>query len=211
MKSPDRPLGPAIRRCGWASDDPILVTYHDAEWGAPEHDDRKLFEFLVLEGAQAGLSWLTVLKKRDAYRRAFDTFDPVRVARYDSRKVRALLGDPGIIRNRLKIDAAISNAVAFLSIQKEFGTFDEYVWRFVGGKPKMNRWKALRQIPARTRQSDAMSSALKGRSFKFVGTTICYAYMQAVGMVNDHVVSCFRRRDPDSVHPDSRVLGKNAE
>ena len=201
MKSPDRPLGPAIRRCGWASDDPILVTYHDAEWGAPEHDDRKLFEFLVLEGAQAGLSWLTVLKKRDAYRRAFDTFDPVRVARYDSRKVRALLGDPGIIRNRLKIDAAISNAVAFLSIQKEFGTFDEYVWRFVGGKPKMNRWKALRQIPARTRQSDAMSSALKGRSFKFVGTTICYAYMQAVGMVNDHVVSCFRRRDPDSVHP----------
>jgi len=201
MKSPDRPLGPAIRRCGWASDDPILVTYHDAEWGAPEHDDRKLFEFLVLEGAQAGLSWLTVLKKRDAYRRAFDTFDPERVARYDSRKVRALLGDPGIIRNRLKIDAAISNAVAFLSIQKEFGTFDEYVWRFVGGKPKMNRWKALRQIPARTRQSDAMSSALKGRSFKFVGTTICYAYMQAVGMVNDHVVSCFRRRDPDSVHP----------
>ncbi len=188
-------------RCEWATADPLLATYHDTEWGTPEHDDRKLFEFLVLEGAQAGLSWLTVLKKRDAYRRAFDRFDPERVARYDSRKVRALLGDPGIIRNRLKIDAAISNAVAFLSIQKEFGTFDEYVWRFVGGKPKMNRWKALRQIPARTRESDAMSSALKERSFKFVGTTICYAYMQAVGMVNDHVVSCFRRRDPDGVHP----------
>ncbi len=201
MKSTDRPLGPAIRRCGWASDDPILVTYHDAEWGTPEHDERKLFEFLVLEGAQAGLSWLTVLKKRDAYRRAFDNFDPERVARYDNRKVRSLLGDPGIIRNRLKVDAAISNAVAFLSIQREFGTFDEYVWRFVGGKSKMNRWKALSQIPARTRESDAMSSALKDRGFKFVGTTICYAYMQAAGMVNDHVVSCFRRRDPDRVHP----------
>ena len=188
-----------VKRCEWALSDPALLAYHDAEWGIPEHDDRKLFEFLVLEGAQAGLSWLTVLKKRENYRRAFDRFDPSRVARYDSRKVKALLADEGIIRNRLKIDAAISNAVAFLSIQKEFGTFDEYVWRFVGGKPKMNRWKALRQIPARTRESDSMSSALKDRSFKFVGTTICYAYMQAVGMVNDHVVSCFRRRDPDSL------------
>ena len=186
-------------RCEWATADPLLAVYHDTEWGTPEHDDRKLFEFLVLEGAQAGLSWLTVLKKRENYRRAFDRFDPSRVARYDSRKVKALLADEGIIRNRLKIDAAISNAVAFLSIQKEFGTFDEYVWRFVGGKPKMNRWKALSQIPARTRESDAMSSALKDRGFKFVGTTICYAHMQAVGMVNDHVVSCFRHRDPDSL------------
>ncbi len=198
---PDRRLGRSPRRCAWASDDETLLAYHDSEWGTPEHDDRKLFEFLVLEGAQAGLSWLTVLRKRDAYRRAFDQFDPERVARYDSRKVRALLGDPGIIRNRLKIDAAISNAAAFLAIQTEFGTFDEYVWRFVGGKPKINRWKALSEIPARTRESDAMSSALKDRGFKFVGTTICYAYMQAVGMVNDHVVSCFRRRDPDSVRP----------
>ncbi len=198
---PDRRLGRSPRRCAWASDDETLLAYHDSEWGTPEHDDRKLFEFLVLEGAQAGLSWLTVLRKRDAYRRAFDQFDPERVARYDSRKVRALLGDPGIIRNRLKIEAAISTAGGFLSIQTEFGTFDEYVWRFVGGKPKINRWKALSEIPARTRESDAMSSALKDRGFKFVGTTICYAYMQAVGMVNDHVVSCFRRRDPDSVRP----------
>src|SRR5207244_13485316 len=149
-----------------------MTVYHDREWGVPEHDDRRLFEFLVLEGAQAGLSWLTVLKKRDAYRRAFDTFDPKRVARYDSRKVRTLLGDPGIIRNRLKIDAAISNAGAFLSIQKEFGTFDEYVWRFVGGKPKMKRWKTLRQIPARTRESDAMSTALKARGVKSVVSTV---------------------------------------
>ncbi len=188
-------------RCEWATADPLLATYHDTEWGTPEHDDRKLFEFLLLEGAQAGLSWLTVLKKRENYRRAFDRFDPSRVARYDSRKVKALLADDGIVRNRLKIEAAISNAVAFLSTQKEFGTFDEYIWRFVGGKPKMNRWKALSQLPSRTRESDAMSSALKDRGFKFVGTTICYAHMQAVGMVNDHVVSCFRRRNPNRVHP----------
>ena len=152
-----------------------------------------MFEFLVLEGAQAGLSWLTVLKRRDAYRRAFDHFDPARVARYDSRKVRTLLTDPGIIRNRLKIQAAISNASAFLAVQEEFGTFDAYSWTFVGGKPKVNRWKSLSQIPARTRESDALSAALKDRGFTFVGSTICYAHMQAVGMVNDHVLSCFRR------------------
>ncbi len=189
---------PPIQRCAWASDDETLVAYHDSEWGRPEHDDRKLFEFLVLEGAQAGLSWLTVLKRRDAYRRAFDDFDPARVARYDSRKVRVLLADPGIIRNRLKIQAAISNASAFLAVREEFGTFDAYSWTFVGGKPKVNRWKSLSQIPARTRESDALSAALKDRGFTFVGSTICYAHMQAVGMVNDHVLSCFRRTGPGS-------------
>ncbi len=194
MKSAEGRPPPSAPRCAWASDDGPLMAYHDSEWGTPEHDDQKLFEFLVLEGAQAGLSWLTVLKKRDAYRRAFGDFDPARVARYDSHKVEALLANPAIIRNRLKIDAAISNAVAFLAIQKEFDSFDAYVWRFVGGTPKMNRWRSLRQIPARTTESDELSAALKGRAFKFVGTTICYAYMQAVGMVNDHVLSCFRRQ-----------------
>lgn len=179
--------------CEWAAGDPVLVEYHDTEWGIPEHDDRKLFEFLVLEGAQAGLSWLTVLKKRENYRRAFDKFDPEKVARYDSRKVRTLLADDGIIRNKLKIAAAIQNAKAFLAVQKEFGSFDAYVWRFVGGQPIKNRWTDLRQIPARTKGSDEVSQALKKRDFKFVGSTICYAYMQAVGMINDHLIDCFWR------------------
>ena len=181
-----------VKRCEWALGDPALLAYHDAEWGIPEHDDRKLFEFLVLEGAQAGLSWLTVLKKRENFRKAFDGFDPMRIAQYDSRKVRALLADTGIIRNRAKIAAAIENAKAFLIVQKEFGSFDAYIWRFAGRGPKTSRRRTLKQIPARTKASDQMSEALKSRGFKFVGSTICYAYMQAVGMVNDHLVDCFR-------------------
>jgi len=181
------------RRCAWAASDPVLVDYHDAEWGIPEHDDHKLFEFLVLEGAQAGLSWLTVLKKRGSYRRAFNGFDPEKVARYGPAKVKQLLADAGIIRNRLKIAAAVQNAQAVLAVQREFGSFDAYVWQFVGGQPIMNRWRSLKQIPAKTAESDAMNHALRGRNFRFVGSTICYAYMQAVGMVNDHLTSCFRR------------------
>ncbi|TLZ81891.1 MAG: DNA-3-methyladenine glycosylase I [Methanobacteriota archaeon] len=182
----------SVKRCEWALGDPALLAYHDAEWGVPEHDDRKLFEFLVLEGAQAGLSWLTVLKKREAFRKAFDGFDPVKVAQYDSRKVRTLLADAGIIRNRAKIAAAIENAKAFLIVEKEFGSFDAYIWRFAGRGPKPSRRKTLKQIPARTKESDEMSEDLKSRGFKFVGSTICYAYMQAVGMVNDHLTDCFR-------------------
>ncbi len=182
----------ATRTCDWATNDPLLVQYHDREWGTPVHDDRTLFEFLVLDGAQAGLSWLTVLRKRENYRRAFDGFDVRKVARYDGRKVRALLADPGIIRNRLKIQSAITNARAFIAVQGEFGTFDTYVWRFVRGQPKMNRWRELRQIPARTKESDLMSEDLRRRGFRFVGSTICYAFMQAAGLVNDHLVSCFR-------------------
>jgi len=182
----------AKRRCEWAEGDPLLRSYHDTEWGTPLHDDQALFEFLVLDAAQAGLSWLTVLRKRENYRRAFGGFDPEKVARYDSRKVRALLADPGIIRNRLKIESAIGNAKAFLAIQREFGSFDTYIWEFVRGRPKRNRRRALRQIPARTKESDEMSRALRERGFRFVGPTICYAFMQAAGMVNDHVISCFR-------------------
>ena len=181
-----------VKRCEWALSDPALLAYHDAEWGIPEHDDRKLFEFLVLEGAQAGLSWLTVLKKREAFRKAFDGFDPERVAKYNSKKVRTLLADAGIIRNRAKIAAAIENAKAFLIVQKEFGSFDAYIWGFAERGPKVSRRRTLKQIPARTKESDQMSGALKGRGFKFVGSTICYAYMQAVGMVNDHLTYCFR-------------------
>ncbi len=192
MKQSHKGAVSPVRRCAWAAGDPVIVDYHDAEWGIPEHDDRKLFEFLVLEGAQAGLSWLTVLKKRENYRRAFDNFDPEAVARYDSRKVRALLADDGIIRNELKIAAAIQDAKAFLAVQKEFGSFDAYIWQFVGGQPTKNRWRNLEQLPARTPESDRMSQALRKRHFKFVGSTICYAYMQAVGMVNDHVISCFQ-------------------
>ena len=176
--------------------DPLLMAYHDTEWGVPEHDDRKLFEFLVLEGAQAGLSWRTVLTKRERYRKAFDNFDPNKVARYGRQRVRSLLADDGIIRNRLKIESAIRNARAFLAVQDEFGSFDAYSWRFVGGRPIQNRWTTMSQIPARTTESDAMSRALKERGFGFVGSTICYAHMQAVGMVNDHVLSCFRRKNP---------------
>ncbi len=184
---------PSARRCEWAAGDSILIEYHDTEWGIPEHDDRRLFEFLVLEGAQAGLSWLTVLKKRENYRRAFDKFDPEKIARYDSTKLKALLANEGIIRNRLKIVAAVGNAKAVVALQEEFGSFDAYIWGFVHGRPIENRWRSVKQIPARTTESDTMSDALRKRGFKFVGTTICYAYMQAVGMVNDHVLSCFRR------------------
>lgn len=171
-----------------------MIRYHDEEWGVPAHDDRMLFEFLILEGAQAGLSWSTILNKRENYRRAFSRFQPQRVARYDRRKVAELLRDPGIVRNRLKIASAIANAKAFLLVQKEFGTFDRYIWQFVDGKPRRNLPKSFWQVPARTPQSDAMSKDLKGRGFNFVGSTICYAFMQAVGMVNDHVVDCFRAR-----------------
>jgi DNA-3-methyladenine glycosylase I len=182
-------------RCGWAGDDPLYIAYHDREWGVPVHDDRSLFEFLVLEGAQAGLSWITILRKRPAYRAAFDGFDPAAVARFDARRVRVLLRDAGIVRNRAKIEAAVGNARAFLEVQKEFGSFDAYIWRFVDGRPKRNAWKTLRQIPPSTRESEAMSRDLKGRGFRFVGPTICYAHMQATGMVNDHLVGCFRYRE----------------
>lgn len=168
------------------------MRYHDEEWGVPEHDDRRLFEFLVLEGAQAGLSWLTVLRKRENYRKAFARFDPKRVAHYGSRDIRGLLANDGIIRNRLKIAAAVKNAKAFLAVQDEFGSFDGYIWAFTGGSPRKNHWRKLEQIPARTNESDAMSAELRLRGFSFVGSTICYAFMQGVGMVNDHVVSCFR-------------------
>jgi DNA-3-methyladenine glycosylase I len=179
-------------RCGWAKGERYLQ-YHDEEWGVPLHDDRTLFEFLILEGAQAGLSWSTILNKRDNYRRAFDGFDPRRIAQYQPKKIKALLADPGIVRNRLKIGSAIGNAKAFLRVQEEFGSFDRYIWQFVGGKPRVNPWK-VRQVPARTAESDAMSKDLKRRGFKFVGSTICYAFMQAVGMVNDHAPDCFRYR-----------------
>ena len=185
----DELTGPV--RCLWASNE-LNVPYHDEEWGVPLHDDQRLFEMLILEGAQAGLSWDTVLKKRARYREVFDGFDPKVVAGYDQRKVRALLADPGIIRNRLKIAAAIDNAKAFLAVQKEFGSFDAYVWRFVGGTPKRNNWKAHGGLPAKTIESDALSKDLLTRGFRFVGSTICYAFMQATGLVNDHVVGCFR-------------------
>jgi len=169
-----------------------MIRYHDEEWGAPVHDDRTLFEFLILEGAQAGLSWSTILNKRENYRKAFEEFDPKSVAAFDRRKVQQLLRDPGIVRNRLKIASTIGNAKAFLRVQEEFGSFDRYIWQFVGGKPLVNKRKSLRQVPARSAESDAMSKDLKRHGFNFVGSTICYAFMQAVGMVNDHVVDCFR-------------------
>ena len=179
-------------RCDWPGSDPLMIEYHDREWGVPVHDDRKHFEFIVLDGAQAGLSWATVLKKRQRYREVFDGFRPEIVATYDERKVAELLADPGIIRNKLKVNSAIRNARAFLDVQAEFGSFDAYIWRFVDGRTRVNRWKRQDQIPASTPQSDAMSKDLKQRDFSFVGTTISYAYMQAAGMVNDHLVSCFR-------------------
>ncbi len=180
-------------RCRWASNH-LAIVYHDNEWGVPSHDDRHLFEFLILEGAQAGLSWDTILRKRENYRAAFSLFNPQRIANYDQKKIDALMTNPGIIRNKLKIQSAISNAQAFLRVQKEFGSFDEYIWQFVGGKPRINSIRSVKQLPARTAQSDAMSKDLKKRGFNFVGSTICYAYMQAVGMVNDHMVTCFRYR-----------------
>ena len=178
-------------RCAWARNQ-LSIRYHDKEWGVPTHGDRRLFEFLILEGAQAGLSWDTILRKRANYRAAFDHFDPKRVARYDRRKIQSLLGNSSIIRNRLKIASTVQNAKAFLKVQDEFGSFDRYIWQFVDGKQRVNSWRSLKQIPARTPQSDAMSKDLKKRGFGFVGSTICYAFMQAVGLVNDHVVDCFR-------------------
>jgi DNA-3-methyladenine glycosylase I len=178
-------------RCPWATT-ALLQQYHDTEWGVPVHDDRTLFEYLTLEGAQAGLSWQTILQRREAYRRAFDNFDPARVSQYDQARIEALLADAGIIRNRLKIEAAVTNARAFLKIQEEFGSFDQYIWRFVDGRPRHNTWASAAEVPARTPESDAMSRDLQRRGFKFVGSVICYAFMQATGMVNDHLVTCFR-------------------
>ncbi|MBN2041551.1 MAG: DNA-3-methyladenine glycosylase I [Spirochaetes bacterium] len=181
--------------CGWAAGDALMKKYHDKEWGVPVHNDRKLFEFLVLEGAQAGLSWMTILKKRENFRKAFDNFDYNKIAKYDTRKINSLLNDAGIIRNRLKITGAIGNAKAFLQVRKEFGTFDKYIWGFVNGKPIVNKFKSLSDLPARTELSDAISKDLKKRGFRFVGSTIVYAHMQATGMVNDHLQSCFRYKE----------------
>ncbi len=183
-----------IQRCGWAGPEQIYIDYHDREWGVPVYDDRRLFEFLILEGAQAGLSWITVLKKRDAYRRAFNNFDPEKIARFTPARVERLLQDPGIIRNRLKLESAVKNACAFLDVCERFGTFNQYIWQFVDGKPIQNHWKTARQVPASTRESEQMSRELKRRGFSFVGPTICYAFMQAVGMVNDHLTGCFRHQ-----------------
>lgn len=183
-----------MKRCEWAKND-LAIEYHDKEWGVPLHDDRRLFEFLILEGAQAGLSWDTILKKRENYRKAFDNFDAKRIAKYDDKKFDELINNAGIVRNRLKIKSAIQNANAFLEIQKEFNSFDKYIWSFTGGKPVINMWETLSEISAKTETSDRMSKDLKKRGFNFVGSTICYAFMQATGMVNDHIVSCFRHDD----------------
>jgi len=184
-----------LPRCPWPGADPLYLAYHDREWGVPAHDDRHLFEMLVLEGAQAGLSWITILRKRERYRAVFDRFDPQLVAQYDEPRKQALLRDAGIVRNRLKIDAAVGNARAFLLVQEAFGSFDAYLWRFVGGGPKVNGWVEMRDVPARTVESDALSRDLRARGFRFVGSTICYAFMQAVGLVNDHLVGCYRHRE----------------
>jgi DNA-3-methyladenine glycosylase I len=189
MSLPD----PTLPRCGWATSDPLYLAYHDEEWGVPVHDDRKLFEMLILEGAQAGLSWITILKRREGYRRAFERFDAERIARYGKRDVARLLADTGIIRNRAKVEATIKNAQASLAVVEEAGSLDHFLWQFVGGKLKINRWRTLKEIPAETPESKAMSKELKRRGFGFVGSTICYAFMQAVGMVDDHVMSCFKR------------------
>lgn len=183
-----------IHRCSWAGTDPLYIAYHDHEWGVPLHDERKLFEMLILDGAQAGLSWTTILKKRDNYRAAFDAFDPHKMARYGERKVQALLDNPGIVRNRLKVAAAIQNAKMLLKLQEQEGSLDEYLWRYVDGKPIVNAWRSIKEIPPRTPLSDTISKDLSRRGFKFVGPTICYAFMQAVGMVNDHTIDCFRYR-----------------
>lgn len=185
---------PDLLRCPWPKNE-LYIRYHDEEWGVPVHDDRHLFEMLILEGAQAGLSWETILNKRANYRKAFSDFDPEKVARYDDAKIAALLADPGIVRNRLKVNAAVKNAQAFLTVRDEFGSFDAYIWQFVGGKPKQNRFQGVKEVPAKTAESDAMSKDLTKRGFKFVGSTICYAFMQATGMVNDHLTECFRWRE----------------
>jgi len=200
----------AVRRCPWVDlSKPDYVRYHDVEWGVPVHDDRAIFEFLILEGAQAGLSWYTVLRKRAAYRKAFAGFDPQKVARFGQRQMKALLKNDGIIRNRAKITAAINNAKKFLVVQEEFGSFDSYIWRFVGGKPVLHRLRSLKDYPATSPESDALSKDLKQRGFKFVGSTICYAHMQATGMINDHVIGCFRRQPLiDSIRPAARPKGR---
>lgn len=195
MGSTNVKVAPAVKRCHWAAK-PFMIEYHDREWGRPVHDDTVLFEFLILEGAQAGLSWETILNKRENYRAAFDRFDARKIARYDTRKKKSLLKNPGIVRNRLKIDSTISNARAFLDVQKEFGSFDKYIWQFVGDAPKVNRWATMKQLPARTVESDAMSKDLKRRGFRFVGSTICYAFMQATGLVNDHLIDCAFAKPP---------------
>jgi DNA-3-methyladenine glycosylase I len=208
LASPD-----ARTRCSWART-PLSIAYHDDEWGVPIHDDQVLFEFLTLEGAQAGLAWEMILQKRDGYRKAFADFDPKRVARFTPARVERLLRDPNIVRNRLKIESTVRNAKAFLAVQREFGSFDAYLWRFVGGTPRMNTWRTVQRVPARTAQSDALSRDLLGRGFKFVGSTICYAFMQAVGMVNDHTVDCFRRdyiRELAKRHLDTGLLDKPAQ
>ena len=186
-------MNPTLR-CAWAGTDPRMIAYHDEEWGTPVHDECRLFEFLVLEGAQAGLSWQTILNKRDAYREAFAGFDPARVAHFDQRRIERLLTNPGIVRNRLKVQSAVTNARAFVDIQRDFRSFDRFVWPFVGGAPRVNRWQSIEHVPARTPESDALSKALQQRGMRFVGSTICYAFMQATGMVNDHLTSCFRYR-----------------
>ncbi|MGD8642892.1 MAG: DNA-3-methyladenine glycosylase I [Chromatiales bacterium] len=182
-------------RCAWAGEDPLYVAYHDREWGVPSHDDRHLFEMLILEGAQAGLSWITILRKRENYRRAFEGFDPERMARFSPRRIESLLGDPGIVRNRLKVTAAVGNARACLELLETERSLSDFLWQFVDGRPRINRWRSLDRVPASTPQSDAMSKSLKRRGFKFVGSTICYAFMQATGMVNDHVLGCFRHAE----------------
>jgi DNA-3-methyladenine glycosylase I len=183
-----------IKRCPWTSDDLLMINYHDEEWGVPLHNDRKLFEFIVLDGFQAGLSWRTVINKRKNFRKAFDNFDPKKIAKYNDKKIEELLNNAGIIRNKLKIFATVENAKAFLKVQKEFGSFDKYIWQFTGGKTIINKFRNLKELPATSKESDLMSADLKMRGFKFVGSTICYAYMQAAGMVNDHIVSCFRHK-----------------
>ncbi len=184
-----------MKRCPWAGEEPLYIEYHDREWGVPVHDDRTLFEFLILESAQAGLSWITILRKRENYRQAFADFDPVRIAAFNDEQLAALMKDPGIIRNRRKIETTATNARAFLAVQREFGSFDSYIWGFVDGQPKVNHWTSLGEVPAVTPESTAMSRDLQRRGFRFVGPTICYAYMQAVGMVNDHLVDCFRHSE----------------
>ena len=184
-----------LQRCEWAGADPVYIKYHDKEWGVPVYNDRKLFEMLILEGAQAGLSWITILKKRPTYRKAFAGFDPQAIARFDKRKINSLLKDPGIVRNRLKVEATVQNARAFLELKEQQGKFSNFLWQFVDGEPIVNHWRRLKQVPAKTAVSDAMSKALKQQGFKFVGSTICYAFMQAVGMVNDHTTNCFRHAE----------------
>ena len=199
------------RRCEWSEGSDLMIVYHDEEWGVPIHDDRKLFEFIVLDAFQAGLSWSTILNKRANFRKAFDNFEAHKIVRYTDRKVERLLTDPGIVRNRQKVLATVSNARVFLDIQKVSGSFDAFIWQFVGGRPKHNAWKSLQQIPASTQESDAMSRTLKEKGFKFVGSTICYAFMQAAGLVNDHLVSCFRYRELKSLRPAGERSGRQTK